>query len=408
MKTISRRQFIQGSTAAFVLSTLGSFPLVAEEDLWNPLSSKDRILVVIQLMGGNDGLSTVIPAGNPLYAENRRILQIHENEVLPLDREVGFHPALEGLHKLFKNGQMTVLQGVGYPTPDRSHFRSTEIWDTAKSDVIDTRSGWIGRCADLWARQGHQKFMACSIGNQEQPLSLVGMQAVPPTIRDAQSFRILKESEETQESTQRLQLLQNLAEVPRTSENLEFVRQQTQSSLTSALSVEAIVQQGATDLGGSELAQKLGVVSAMIQGGLATRIYHVSMGGFDTHSNQKNDHTALLRQLDQSISAFFEKMKEAKLEKQIAILVYSEFGRRVRENRSGGTDHGAAAPVFVISGAMRGGVVGSHPPLDDLDDGDLKMKTDFRSIYQTLIEGWLNLQSVPILGKTYSRVPLFG
>lgn len=408
MKTISRRQFLQNSTAVLALSALGTFPLRAEEDLWNPLSPKDRVLVVVQLMGGNDGLNTVIPSKNPLYQENRRVLQIHSNQTLPLDQEVGFHPALEGLHQLFKQNHLSVIQGVGYPRPDRSHFRSMEIWDTAKPETIDTRSGWIGRCADLWTQNGNQRFTACSIGNQEQPLSLVGLKAVPPTIRDADSFKILREDLEANERERHLNLLKTLSSVPRSAENLEFIRQQTASAWTSALSVESIVQKGTTSLGNSELAQKLGVVSAMIQGGLATRIYHVSMGGFDTHSNQKNEHTALLRQLDQAISAFFETMKTAKLEKQVALVVYSEFGRRVRENRSGGTDHGAAAPVFVISGAVRGGIINTHPPLEDLDDGDLKMKTDFRSIYGTLIESWLELDSKLILGKTYPHVPCFG
>lgn len=407
MNSTTRREFLKGSAATFFLTSLGSFPLFAEEELKVKRSSKEKVLVIVQLQGGNDGLNTVIPYTNPLYAENRRVLYVPSQEVLRLNEEVGFHPSFQGLHQLFKKGQVAVVQGVGYPFPNRSHFRSAEIWETAKPETEDTRTGWVGRCADLWASQGASKFTACSIGDQEQPLSTVGLKAAPPTIRDAHSFRILANASSDHEKQSKLQLLKELAQIERTSSSLEFVRQQTSAAFMAADSVESVLQSDIHHLGDSELGQKLGLVSAMIRGGIGTRIYHVSMPGFDTHSDQRDGHSVLLRQLDEAVSAFFESLNSAKLSDQVSLLIYSEFGRRVRENRSGGTDHGAAAPVILVSGGIRGGVIGKHPPLDDLDDGDLKMHTDFRTVYSNLIGGWLQLDATKVLQKRYPHLPLF-
>jgi uncharacterized protein (DUF1501 family) len=401
----TRRQFLQQSASVLALTSLGSFPVWGQENWKNQRSPSDRILVVVQLEGGNDGLNTVIPYREPAYAQNRRILQIPESQILKINTEIGFHPALKQCHQLAIQKKLAVLQGVGYPYPNRSHFRSTEIWQTAKAEEIDTRTGWIGRCADHWAEKGNNRLTACSVGNRVQDLSLVGVKAVPPTIREFNAFQIRKAS--TEDAGERLKLLEDLSCSTRENPSLEFIRQQTQSAYRSATAVEAVLHQGRFQDYRIDLERKLGLISAMIQAGLGVRIYHVSMSGFDTHSNQKAGHHALLQQLDQSLHTFVQEMQQAKLSQKVAVLVYSEFGRRVQENRSGGTDHGAAAPVLLISDSISQKVYGSHPSLHDLDDGDLKMHTDFRSIYQSLLGEWLQLEPQLILGKRFPSLSLF-
>ncbi len=405
----TRRDVLKQFGAASLLG-VGAIPpsflqrAVAEGITTGKKSTQGRVLVVIQLAGGNDGINTVVPYGDPAYHRARPGIGFADNAVLKLDKYLGLHPSLKGLKSLFDQGNLGIVQGVGYPNPNRSHFRSMDIWQSARPDAIDVQDGWLGRALDTSVDRHTGTLPAIAVGFQRLPLSLVSKRVNVPNIEDFHSYSIQVGDGTPQEVDQRKKVLKQLASAGSTSNpELEFLRNTTQTAYASAERLKAVTDSNKTSVKypGSHLGEKLKGIAQIIAGDIGTEIFFVSLDGFDTHSQQLKGHASLLLELGDAVKSFFEDLKSRKLSDRVMVATYSEFGRRVKENASLGTDHGAASQMFLVSGSVKGGVHGKHPSLTDLDDGDLKYHTDFRSVYATLLEKWLQYPSQKILGRKF-------
>ena len=377
----TRRSFIQYS--ALVSLTPWTPNFIPKSLAAVTPSSDDRILVVIQMDGGNDGLNTVIPFRDAKYAEVRKELRIPEKEIHRLGDEIGLHPSMKAVAELFKEGRMTIIQGVGYPNPNRSHFESTAIWQHARLEVTQHDSiGWLGRTADTWHPKNANGPDSVYVGSESIPIALRG--------RRSEAMSLSEESD--------LHLNTTVADGKAPGNNADdltiYVQRSLDSSFESARRfAETSKLESSSEVAYpvSELARKLHLVSRLIKLGGGARIYYVTQPGYDTHSAQLFTHQRLLREFAQGVKAFLDDLKAAKLEQQVAVMAFSEFGRRVQENGSAGTDHGVAGPMFLAGGAVRGGIVGAHPSLTDLDDGALKVSIDFRQIYSSVLNDWLGV-----------------
>jgi uncharacterized protein (DUF1501 family) len=406
----TRREFLKQFGAASLVS-LGAMPprFLARAAAATEAAKDERILVLVQLAGGNDGLNTVVPFGYDEYYKARPGIAIGKDSVLKLNAELGLHPAMDGFKKLFDEGWLSVVQGVGYPNPDRSHFRSMDIWQSAKPEKEDVSSGWLGRALDSTVEQHVGKVPGLAFGTDKLPLSLVASKINVPTVRDVKGYQLqLGPGSESSQKAHR-QALDRIAsrEAP-TGSDLDFLRRTARTAWSSAEKLRQISAsyKPATPYPGNALGQKLRTVAEIISGDLGTRMFFVNLDGFDTHSQQANAHQALLAELSSAISAFMGDLKGHGLADRVLVATFSEFGRRVAENGSLGTDHGAASQMFVVSPKCTGGVIGAHPSLTDLDDGDLKFHTDFRSVYATLLDRWLNIPSEPVLGGAFRPIEL--
>lgn len=406
----NRRRFLQSSLgASALLSASATVPdLVARTAIAASQKSGENILVVVQLSGGNDGLNTVVPYADPLYDKNRIALRIDRASVLKLDDEVGLHPNLKSFAKLAEQGRLAVVQGVGYPNPDRSHFSSMDVWHTAERNPQRQRDGWLGRTVELTTRAAGAAAPALHLGGGPLPPALASRTVAIPSVESLDGFKLAGRRGVD------LAELREVAQAERRDggDMLAFLQRTTLGAYESSERVQAALglQADAATYPGHRLAQKLKNVARLIDAGLETRIYYVSLDGFDTHANQRQAHANLMTELGESVAAFLADLTERGHIERTTVLMFSEFGRRVKENASAGTDHGAAAPVFLAGGGLRGaGVVGKHPSLEDLDrEGDLKFHTDFRSVYAAILESRLGAASRDILGGNYVPTPLFG
>jgi uncharacterized protein (DUF1501 family) len=335
----------------------------------------EQCVLFIQLNGGNDGLNTFIPYLDPLYYEMRPKIALSKDEVIARNREMAFHPALKGFAQMQQNGDLAVIQNVGYPEPNRSHFRSQEIWQTASDSKEYINEGWLGRYLDLQCAT-HTPTAGINIDRIDN-LSLKGEVPNAITIKDPERFKVKN----------------NMIEPNVLSENpvLDFVRkiahsavegsEQIQKALTNTTQENTYPKTG--------LGKNLAWIGRLIKGNLNSKVYYTSLNGFDTHDNQLGIHRNKLSELNDALFSFYTDMKNAKLLQNVTIVVFSEFGRRVKDNGNG-TDHGTAAPMFIIGGSNKGKVIGNNPNLSDLVQGDLKHQIDFRSVYATLLQDKLN------------------
>ncbi|MHC4930913.1 MAG: DUF1501 domain-containing protein [Planctomycetota bacterium] len=385
MSTLDRRTLLKSGLAAATLPAFfGRLSFAA---------TTDRILVLVQLDGGNDGLNTVIPFADDAYHRARPGIGVPPGQVLRLDDHVALHPQLQGLRTVWDNGDLAILQGVGYPNPNRSHFTSTDIWHTASTRTDGRWNGWAGRALDRCARDD---VPGVHLDPGPLSLALVGDRVVVPSIADANRFRV--QGNQT--------LLRQLAERRRGNETLEYIRGSAAQAYTTAERVERAIS-GRSPVGypQTDLGRRLWQIARMVEADLPARVYAVRLTGFDTHSRQRQAHDALLRQLGDALAAFQRDLKRHPLDNRVLTITYSEFGRRVRENRSLGTDHGAAAPMFAMGARLKGGLHGAHPSLTDLQDGDLRFHTDFRQVYTTILERWLDVSAHSVLGGAFDPVP---
>jgi uncharacterized protein (DUF1501 family) len=402
---LNRRSFLRTSSLLAVGSTVPEF--LARTAL-AAAQGKDSILVVLELTGGNDGLNTVIPFADDLYYKNRPTLGVPTKQVLKIDDHVGLHPRLDGLHALHKDGQLAVVQGVGYPNPDRSHFESMDIWQSA-DPTRKTTTGWVARSTPLFpAGKG---VPAMFLGADKLPLALQGAPGGVLSVEKPQDFALNLSGPADRQAARR-KLIEDLSAGPADGDDLTaFVRRRQVQAFASADTIKkAIAEGGKKDAGAVQvndarsLGEKLNLVATLIRSDFGTRVYYVALDGFDTHSRQADEHGNLLNQVGDAVRTFFTKLKESKHDERVLLMTYSEFGRRVRENGSRGTDHGAASCVFVAGPGVKGGAVNPHPKLDDLDGGDLKFGIDFRRVYATLLDGWLGADSRAVLGARYEPV----
>lgn len=404
----TRREFLKQFGAAGLVS-LGAMPpsFLARAAAATEAKPDERILVLVQLAGGNDGLNTVVPFGCDEYYKARPGVGIGKDAVLKLNGELGLHPAMDGFKKLFDEGWLSVVQGVGYPNPDRSHFRSMDIWQSAKPEKDDVSSGWLGRALDSTVEQHVGKVPGLAFGTDKLPLSLVASKINVPTVRDVKGYQLqLGPGNESALKAHKQSLERIASRDAIAGSDLDFLRRTARTAWSSAEKLKQISAsyKPATEYPGNPLGQKLRTVAEIISGDMGTRMFFVNLDGFDTHSQQANAHQALLAELSSAITAFVGDLKGHGLADRVLVATFSEFGRRVAENGSLGTDHGAASQMFVVSPKCKGGIIGAHPSLTDLDDGDLKFHTDFRSVYATLLDRWLNIPSEPVLDGAFGPV----
>jgi uncharacterized protein (DUF1501 family) len=390
-----RRSFLAGgirlTTIGTALGTLGPAALAcAGED--KPSHGRERILVVVQLSGGNDGLNTVIPHGQDEYYRARPTLGQKPSAVHQLDEHVGLHPKLGGLAELYREGQMAIVHGVGHPNSDRSHFRSMEIWHTAEPFKPVGRVGWLGNMADQLIAKAPGSLPALSVGGRESVLSMRGATATPPTVPDDRGFKLANTSRQIADA--RTEIASKMRrDGARAKNELAFLRMTARTAYDAADRMSKMTQaEGGAKYPGTPLAKELRLVGQLIRGGFGTRIYHVALGGFDTHASQASVHGALMEQLNGALTAFQRDLIDAGHGDHVTTMVFSEFGRRVDENGSRGTDHGRGNPVLLFGGGIQAGQHGTRPDLTDLVQGDIPSTTDFRGLYQQLEGDWMGLR----------------
>ncbi|HUN82510.1 MAG TPA: DUF1501 domain-containing protein [Phycisphaerae bacterium] len=428
----TRREFIGRGVA--LLSAASTVPLFLDRTAWafGPLDRKgavdDRVLVVLQLAGGNDGLNTIIPVRNDNYYKLRPRLAIDRSTALQLTSELSLHPAATGLKQLYDDGHLAIVQGVGYPNPDRSHFVATDIWSTADPQGRH-HDGWIGRYFDCTCKGADRPDPKLAISiTSEAPLALSGKRFAPVSFGSPDeltwrgaggepiqraAFDQLNAGPQSNPPPGRV-LTQSsaLAYLERTAMDARASAREIQDAAGATgraprMDLRAIPGKGGRK-GNGQLTQQLMMVKRMIAAGLGTRVYYVSLGGFDTHANQPNRHQQLMTELGEGLSDFVTELKNDGLLEKVLLVTFSEFGRRVAENASQGTDHGAAAPLFLVGGRVKPGLHGNHPGLDpaDLDQGDLRWQTDFRAIYATVLKEWLHTDPARVLGAPFKPLSL--
>ncbi len=413
MNNYTRRRFLADVSAsaatAGLISLASNTPLFLAESAAAGAEQKgDTILVVVQLSGGNDGLNTVIPYKDDLYRKGRPSLVQDASTVIKLKDDLGLHSSLAGFGQLWEANRLAIVQGVGYPNPNRSHFESMDIWHTANLKLGDRTNGWLGRTFDQLKLEtpNQQASPALHLGGEEQPLALAARDVPTPSITSLDQFKL-----DTGKSEARRQTIENAVAAARAPDNdlLKFVATRSTAALKLSHHLEQSAKSYATSVKypTTQLAGKLKQVAQLIDAGLGNRVYYVTLDGFDTHSDQAAAHSGLLQQLGDALAAFAEDLQLHGHLDRVASLVFSEFGRRVQENSSRGTDHGAAAPLFVMGTKVKAGLIGKHPNLADLDDGDLKFHTDFRAVYASLLTNWLQWPVAPAIANRIAGLELF-
>ncbi len=348
----------------------------------NNLVLGEQCVVFVQLNGGNDGLNTFIPFEDALYYDLRPKISLSKTEVLNSAKGMAFHPALKGFATMQQSGDLSVIQNVGYPNPVRSHFRSQEIWQTAPTHQEYLNEGWLGRYLDLQCKE-HQPTAGINLDSIDN-LALKGEEPNSITVKDPNRFKTKNKAENDDK----------LSDNPQ----LDFVRKVANSVVEGSDDIQkALAKSAASDVvyPKTGLAKNLEWISKLIKGNLNSKVYYTSLGGFDTHDNQLAIHKNKLTELNDAVYSFYEDLKKSQQLQNVTIVVFSEFGRRVKDNGRG-TDHGTAAPMFVIGGNNRGQLIGNNPNLSDLDNGDLKHEIDFRSVYASILKNKLDFDFTKI------------
>jgi len=401
MKNLSRRDFVKISSILSASLFVPKFIKTAKaEQFIDKYSSNGNILVVIQLSGGNDGLNTVIPYYNDIYYKSRPGIAIEKSKVLKLNDYLALNPNMNDIKKLYDEGYLKIINNVGYPNPDRSHFRSMDIWQSASDSNEYINTGWIGRYLDSGCAGCEFPHKAVEVDGTLS-LAMKGEHQSGLAMQDAKRF-IFSAKDGLIEKISNTN--KNIKTGNESKDYLYKVLNDTYSSVDSISKYysKAVSKGTYPD---NEFSKNLKSIASLINSGLNTSIYYISLSGFDTHTNQLNTQNNLLKTYSGGVKAFTDDLKSSGKLGNVTILTFSEFGRRVAENGSKGTDHGTANNVFIISGKLsEPGVDKSNPDLQKLDEGDLIYKTDFRSIYATLLEERLNADSKSILGKNFPLI----
>ncbi|WP_408029204.1 DUF1501 domain-containing protein [Tenacibaculum xiamenense] len=355
-------------------------------------------LVIIQLKGGNDGLNTIVPFRNDIYYQKRQNIAISKSELIKLNDEVGLHSKLAPLKILYDKGYLSIINNVGYPNPNRSHFRSTDIWQTASNSNEYLQSGWVGRFLDMTSSQPYhaievdESLSLMLKGNQQNGLAITNPKLFYQSLRQPFFSDVLQNYDDTHLSEHNLGYLYNTMINAKSSAKYIYEK-------SSAKSTNKSYPQNV-------FGKQLKTIADFINSGLDTQIYYAALTGFDTHVNQVNKQSRLLETYAESISCFVDDLKDQNTFEDTLILTFSEFGRRVQQNAANGTDHGAANNVFVIGKKLRqSGIYNELSRLDNLDsNGDLKYTIDFREVYATILDKWLEVDDRKILNKSFSKL----
>jgi len=403
-----RRAVITGGLAAMGgLALFGNRTAAAANFLTRPfVDEEDPLLVVVQLSGGNDGLSTIVPYAEDDYHAVRTTTRVFAKDVLKIDDYRGFNPLLAGMRSIWDRGELAIVEGVGYAHPNRSHFASFDIWHAASDRGTAGGNGWLARLGGL-LRKGDEGDVNIAVHVGERlPYSLYSPESPGVCFRDPRQYQWDRNGEDICEAAGG-----GMGGMGGMDPEMRMGR--VRNTFLKARDSSAVIRkavdryQPKVEYPDSNLGYSLSVVAALANGGIGTRILSVELDGFDTHSGQRVRHDELLRTLDGALTAFLEDLRGTSVGERTTVMVFSEFGRRVAENASIGTDHGTAAPLFVAGAPVEGGLYGKHPSLQDLDEGDLKFTNDFRGVYATLIADWFQQDADAMLGASYPTLPLF-
>lgn len=432
----TRRQFLKsgvwGASASwtlpyFVQQTFGELDEANRDKAVQANTGKDNeILVVLQMAGGNDGLNTLVPFENDAYYAARPVLGLKKKELIELENGIGLNENLRSLAGLYDEGDLAIVQGVGYPNPNRSHFVSTSIWETADPSK-KSPTGWLGRYFDNQC-EGRDPLVGVSL-KKTQPEAFGACENSGISVAAPELYQWLHGGEEMAQAEDIFTALNGGGMLSQEDENSGdsiaqigggggLVEEDAASylervALDAQLSSEEVLDAAKSyksklNYPGSNLGRSLSLVSRMIAGGMSTRVYYVSHGGFDTHRDQGNRHSQLLGDMDRALKTFFADLKEQGNYDRVTLKTFSEFGRRVNENASGGTDHGGGSCLFVAGGGVKGGLYGKYPSLTELKRGDLVYNVDFRNVYSTLLDKWLRTDSKKVLGSQYENLGFIG
>ena len=396
MVIIKRREFIQIGSLATASFMVPKF-LKAFEKV-DRVPPGNKVMVILQLSGGNDGLNTVIPIRNDIYYRERPRLGIEKTKALSLTDEVGLHPTLIGLKELYDNGSLGILNNVGYPNPDRSHFRSMDIWQTGSGSGEYITTGWVGRYLDAQCHGCDKPTYALEI-DDVLSLALKGENAKAIAMKDPQ--RLFGTSNE--------KFFKDVLKDHANSgeETVDYLYKTMSETLSSANYIfqQSRAHPSTTEYPKTELGNGLKTIASLIFSDINTKVYYISLGSFDTHVNQENQQQRLFTELSDAVKAFSKDLKVNNRFNDVLMFTFSEFGRRVSQNASGGTDHGTANNMFLIGGALKQkGIINAMPDLNDLSEGDLKYKIDFKTVYATVLKNWLVADDTAILGKKYDHL----
>jgi uncharacterized protein (DUF1501 family) len=359
----------------------------------------------VQLTGGNDGVNTVVPFKDPEYAKLRPTLKLPTAQLKKVNDAIGLHPSLDGLAKLLEDQALCIVQGVGYPNPSQSHFRSMDIWQAA-STADQLAEGWLGK-----ALHGMRKASAFHLAadSDSAPLALTGAPVRPPSITSLEDFQLKMIAASGNDKKEQRAIIEGAAQQQKSPNSLlDFVQRTAVNTYDSSKRLQDIGKnyQPKEPYPQTALANQLKLAAQLIDADLGARVFYVAIDGFDTHANQLASHANLLQQVSGAMTAFYKDLAARGHKDRILIMTFSEFGRRGYENGSRGTDHGAAAPMFLLGGRVKSGVVGEHPPLTNLKDGNLKHSIDFRQVYATLLDQWLGVRSKDVLGESFTPVEI--
>ncbi len=370
-------------------------------------NKKDPVLVILQMSGAYDALNTFIPYSDPHYADYRQVLRILPEEVLAVDDKVGFHPAMAPIKNMYDQGKVAVLQGIGYPNPIRSHFRSMDIWHTAEPDKMIT-DGWLGRAIRDLDPDKENILTAVNFG-RGLPRALAAPGVSVASVGDLSNYGVLTGIEDKQDRTQALDIFGRMYSPMIGSGAVnDYLSQTGLDALKGAdiLSTAPKTYSSSVEYGGSLFAQWLKNIAQVHIAGFGTRVLYtgVNPGTFDTHANENITMPKLWGDVSNAVSDFYEDLKEHHANEEVVMLMFTEFGRRVQENGSG-TDHGSGSVAFVIGDSVKGGLYGEYPSLepDKLDQGDLQWNNDFRGTYATLLEKWMGVDANPVLGGQFEQ-----
>jgi uncharacterized protein (DUF1501 family) len=391
----TRRDFLKHSSLLALAPTIPGF--LARTARAAVPQRDGRVLVILELNGGNDGVNTVVPFADEGYAKHRKTLRLGNDRLIKVNDQVGLHPSLRDFGKLWEAGQLVIAQGVSYPNPSRSHFQSMATWQTARLDPEEHKGpGWLGRSLDTAGKRAS----ALLVGSGPPPVAIRGRRSTASAIERIDDFS-LAAGADPRKALLKEEPADDLA---------AFVQRNMLDAYATADRLQEI--RGSADgarYPQSGLATRLRLIARLLKVGLDTRVFYTLQSGYDTHSAQLFTHGNLLADLSSALKAFLDDLSAAGLADRVVVLLFSEFGRTVSENGSGGTDHGTAGPVFLAGAGVRGGLVGKTPSLIDLDPkhGDLRRSLDFRQVYATVLEDWLGLPAKEALGGTFERLPFF-
>ena len=394
---IKRREFIQVGSLATATLFVPKFLKAFETGKAVPPGNK--VVVILQLSGGNDGLNTVIPVRNDIYYKSRPKLGIERTKALSLTDEVGLHPELAAFADAFHNGDLGILNNVGYPNPDRSHFRSMDIWQTASASNEYLSSGWIGRYLDAQCNGCGKPTQALEI-DDTLSLALKGHEMNGLAFKDPR--RLFGTSNEKFFKDISSHHDNHHEEKP-----VDYLYKTMAETLSSAdyIFKQSKLHPSSGDYPNTNLGRDLKTIASLIYSDINTKVYYVSLGSFDTHVNQEAQQQRLFKEMNDAVAAFIKDLKVNNRFNDVLLFTFSEFGRRVSQNASGGTDHGTANNMFLIGGGLQEkGVINAMPDLNDLDEGDLKYQLDFKNVYATVLNKWLTADDEKILGKKFERL----